>query len=219
MSLQVSGLTIRYDDAPLVTDLSLTVEAGQSAFLLGPSGVGKSSILRAIAGLLDPQAGRIVIDGDDLTGTPPHRRRIGMLFQEPALFPHLDALGNVAFGLPYRGLPRSRRHREALHWLDLVGLADRATQSVATMSGGQRQRVALARTLAAKPRAVLLDEPLSALDADLRIRLGRRVKALLAEQGVPALWVSHDEVEAKRLADVAWRLRDGLQTLRAKPQE
>ena len=210
MTLRVEGLSFTYPGwPPTLQGVALEVPAGSSAFLLGPSGVGKSTLLRCIAGLEPGYAGRVLLDGKPLDGLPPHRRGIGMMFQEPALFPHLDAVGNVAYGLLHRGVPRGERRAEALRWLGLVGLEDRADAQVDELSGGQRSRVALARTLAAKPRAVLLDEPLSGLDAERRGSLGRQVKDLLAAQGVPALWVTHDPEEARRLGDVAWRLVAG----------
>ncbi len=215
MSLRVDGLRFTYDGAPLLRDVGLEVARGESGFLLGPSGVGKSTVLRCIAGLETPDSGTVALDGDALDGLPPARRHIGLLFQEPALFPHLDVWHNVAFGLRYRDVPRAERREEAERWLDMVGLAGRATDRVDELSGGQRQRVALARTLAAKPRAVLLDEPFSALDRSLRDDLGTRVQDLVRSQNIPALWVTHDEHEARRLGDRIWRLQDG----QARPEK
>jgi ABC-type Fe3+/spermidine/putrescine transport system ATPase subunit len=210
MTLRVEGLSFTFPGwPPTLHGLTLEVPAGRSGFLLGPSGAGKSTLLRCIAGLERGYEGRVLLDGHALESTPPHRRGIGLMVQETALFPHLTVAGNVAFGLPYRGVPRRARRAEALHWLGLVGLAERADAAVDELSGGQRSRVALARTLAARPKAVLLDEPLSGLDAALRLDLGTRLKGLLRAQGVPALWVTHDEAEARRLADVSWRLVDG----------
>jgi thiamine transport system ATP-binding protein len=217
MTLKLRGVSFTYPGwPPTLRGVDLDVPAGSSAFLLGPSGSGKSTLLRCIAGLEQSYTGTVVSEGIPLDGLPPHRRGVGLMAQEPALFPHLDAAGNVAFGLRYRSdlrgpwLGRRKRERqEAQHWLDLVGLGDRATAQVDELSGGQRQRVALARTLAAKPRAVLLDEPLAALDRELRLDLGLRVKELLAQQGVAALWVTHDEDEARRLGDAVHRLADG----------
>lgn len=210
MSLRVEGLSFTYPGwPPTLRGVDLEVPPGASGFLLGPSGSGKSSLLRCIAGLESLDAGRVSVGGRRIDGLPPHRRNVGLMFQEPALFPHLDVAGNVAFGLRYHGVAASGQRGEALRWLDVVGLADRADSSVDELSGGQRSRVALARTLAARPRAVLLDEPLSGLDLDRRRELGATVKRLLAEQGVPALWVTHDPEEARRLADHAWRLDAG----------
>jgi ABC-type Fe3+/spermidine/putrescine transport system ATPase subunit len=210
MSLRVDGLTYTYPGWPAtLRGLSLEVPDGASAFLLGPSGSGKSTLLRCIAGLEPAYTGRVLLGGEPLDGLPPHERRVGLMAQEPALFPHLDVQRNVAFGLRYRGIPRRDQADEAGRWLALVGLDARADAAVDELSGGQRSRVALARTLAARPRAVLLDEPLASLDTELREDLGRRVKALLAAQGIPALWVTHDRAEAARLADRAWRLEAG----------
>jgi ABC-type Fe3+/spermidine/putrescine transport system ATPase subunit len=210
MTLRVEGLSYTYPGwPPTLRGVDLEVGDAESGFLLGPSGSGKSTLLRCIAGLETPEAGQVWVGGQRVDGLPAHRRGVGLMAQEPALFPHLDVAGNVAFGLPYRRVPRSGRRAEALRWLELVGLADRADAAVDELSGGQRSRVALARTLAARPRAVLLDEPLSGLDPDRRQTLGATVKRLLAEQRVPALWVTHDPAEARRLADRAWRLDQG----------
>lgn len=208
--LSVEDLSFTYAGWPATLQgLSLHVPAGRSGFLLGPSGAGKSTLLRCIAGLEQGYAGHVRLDGQSLDGLPPHRRHVGFMAQEPALFTHLDVTANVGFGLRYRGVPRSGRRAEALRWLRIVGLEDKAASRVDELSGGQRSRVALARTLAAQPLAVLLDEPLSGLDSERRASLGQQVKEILAAQGVPALWVTHDEEEARRLGDVAWRLVDG----------
>ncbi len=206
----MDGLKFEYPGWPAtLTGVELTVEAGTSGFLLGESGGGKTTVLRCIAGLETSYAGSIRWNEQALDGLAPHQRGVGMLFQEPALFPHLNVWHNVAFGLRYRGIPRIEQRAEAQAWLELVDLGHKADARVDELSGGQRQRVALARTLAAKPRVVLLDEPLSALDRTLRDTLGPRVKALLAKQGVAALWVTHDEAEAARLGDRTWRLEGG----------
>lgn len=210
MTLRVRGLTYTFPDwPPTLRGVDLDVAPGESAFLLGPSGSGKSTLLRCIAGLETPQAGSVAWGSERIDSLPPHERGVGMLFQEPALFPHLDVRRNVAFGLRYRGVARVDERAEAARWLALVRLGHKADARVDELSGGERQRVALARTLAARPRVVLLDEPLSALDRELRDDLGARIKALLAEARVAALWVSHDEEEARRLGDHVWRLLDG----------
>lgn len=213
MSLCVDDLRFDYDEAPLLQGVSLDVPRGESGFLLGPSGAGKTTVLRCIAGLEQGYGGSVRWGDAPLDALPPHRRNAGFLFQEPALFPHLNVWRNVAFGLRYRDVARRDRRAEATRWLDLVDLAGRADAAVDELSGGQRQRVALARTLAARPRIVLLDEPFSALDRALRDELGDRVKELLAKQDVAALWVTHDEQEAFRLGDRVWRLVEG----RAEP--
>lgn len=176
---------------------------------MGPSGCGKSTLLRCIAGLESLQRGRILWAGEPVQHLAPHHRRMGMMFQEPALFPHMNVLENVAFPLRYRGIPRKNRSREAQHFLTLVQMDKHANDDVSKLSGGQRQRIALARALAAKPRAVLLDEPFSALDRELRDQLGDRVKRVLAEENIASLWVTHDHAEAHRLGDVVWEMRDG----------
>lgn len=210
MTLDVRGLRFTYPGwPPTLTGVDLRVERGECGFLLGPSGGGKSTVLRCIAGLERAYEGTVTWDGQPLDALPPHARSVGMLFQEPALFPHLPVWRNVGFGLRYRGVVRKDERAEAERWLDLVGLTQKADAAVDELSGGQRQRVALARTLAAKPRVVLLDEPLSALDRALRDDLGPRVRALLKEQQVAALWVTHEEDEAFRLGDKVWRLVDG----------
>lgn len=216
MRLEVQDVHFTYPGwEPTLRGASLDVGAGESAFLVGPSGSGKSTLLRCIAGLETPQRGRILWDGVPLDDVPTHRRGVGMLFQEPALFPHLRVWQNVAFGLRYRAGTRlgwlrrgANERKEALEWLDLVQV-ERADATVEELSGGQRQRVALARTLAAKPRIVLLDEPFSNLDRELRDELGVRVKDLLASQGVAALWVTHDRQEASRLAQRVWAMESG----------
>ncbi len=207
--LTVQDLHFAYGDHRVLAGASLEVPAGESGFLLGASGSGKSTLLRCIAGLERSYEGSVQWAGEALDELPPHRRGVGFLFQESALFPHLNAWRNVAFSLPYRNVPRRQRRAEALRWLDLVGLAGRAEAAVDELSGGQRQRVALARTLAARPRIVLLDEPFSALDRELRDALGPQVKRLLADQGVAALWVTHDRAEAQRWGDRVWQLVEG----------
>lgn len=210
MTLAVRGLRFTYPGwPPTLRGVDLDVAAGENAFLLGPSGSGKSTLLRCIAGLEPAYKGSVRWDGAPLDGLPPHARGVGMLFQEPALFPHLSVWRNVAFGLRYRGVPRRDERPQALAWLELVGLAAKAEVAVDELSGGQRQRVALARTLAARPRVVLLDEPLASLDRPLRGELGPRVRDLLKRERVAALWVTHDEHEAQRLGDRVWRLVDG----------
>ena len=195
---------------PTLQEASITVDAGTSAFLVGPSGSGKSTLLRCIAGLEKPEAGGVFWGTERIDILPTHRRGVGMLFQEPALFPHLNVWRNVAFGLRYRRprIPRNGEREEALRWLALVQV-DRPDARIDELSGGQRQRVALARTLAARPRMVLLDEPFSSLDRELRDELGPKVKRILAEQGVAALWVTHDRAEATRLGDAVWRMEGG----------
>lgn len=210
MTLVARDLRFTFPGWPeTLSGIDLRVEPGENAFLLGPSGSGKSTLLRCLAGLERGYTGSVLWDGAPLDALPPHRRGIGMLFQEPALFPHLPVWRNVAFGVRYRGVVRAREREEALAYLRLVDLESKADAAVDELSGGQRQRVALARTLAARPRAVLLDEPLAALDRPLRDELGPRVRDLLRREKLAALWVTHDEGEAGRLGDRVYRLSGG----------
>jgi len=191
--------------------LSLTVEAGRIGCLLGPSGSGKSTALRCIAGFERPESGEVLAGGELLSGAggwvSPERRRIGMVFQDFALFPHLDARANVAFGL--RGHDRAARQRRAQELLGLVGLGAEGGRYPHELSGGQQQRVALARALAPRPRLVLLDEPFSNLDADVRTELAQAVRAALLAEGATALLVTHDQREAFAIADEIGVLRAG----------
>jgi molybdate transport system ATP-binding protein len=188
-------------------DVRLRVEPGEVVGLLGPNGAGKTTLLRALAGLRPLTGGRIVL-GDDVLDdpaegrfVPPERRRIGVVFQDLRLFPHLSARDDVAFGLRARGVPRATAHATAVGWLDRVGLADRAGDRPGRLSGGQQQRVALARALAPDPDLLLLDEPLSALDAATRADVRRVLRAHLDAFAGPAVVVTHDAVDALTLAD------------------
>ena len=208
--LELTGLTLGYgSDAPVVDGLDLTVPAGRLTALLGPSGCGKSTVLRAVAGLLDPRAGGVRIDGEDVRGVPAERRPVGLVFQKPLLFGHLTVLDNVAFGLRMRGVGRTQRHRRAGELLDLVELPGLGGRRVEQLSGGQEQRVALARALVLDPRVLLLDEPFSALDADLRERMRELVRRVQRELGITTLFVTHDQQEALDVADAVALLLDG----------
>ncbi len=200
--LRLESITKRFDgNVVAVSDLSLEVERGEFLTLLGPSGCGKTTTLRMIAGFETPTAGRILVDGRDVTRLSPQRRGFGMVFQNYALFPHLDVAENVAFGLKTRGVARDeirRRVEEALALVDLAGYGKRRVQE---LSGGQQQRVALARALAPEPDVLLLDEPLSNLDAALRERTRNELRALLKRVGITAIFVTHDQEEAFALSD------------------
>ena len=177
--------------------------------MLGPSGSGKSTLLRVIAGLQQPDSGRVWLDGDDITAVPPHRRGIGLVFQEHALFHHRDVQGNVAFGLRMRGDPRSQIEARVRELLALVGLTGYEQRAVATLSGGEQQRVALARALAPEPRVLLLDEPLGSLDRRLRDRLLEDLETLFERISLTALYVTHDQAEAFALGDRIAIVREG----------
>ncbi|HEV3089043.1 MAG TPA: ATP-binding cassette domain-containing protein [Candidatus Elarobacter sp.] len=181
--------------------------------LAGPSGAGKSTLLRMVAGLVRPDAGRVLLGGrvlhDGRLDVPAFRREVAYLFQEYALFPHLDVLDNVAFGLAARGVPRERRRAIALEWLEKVGLGGFAHARPRTLSGGERQRVALTRALAWTPRALLLDEPFAALDEATRLRVRDQVRATLASLDVPVVVVTHDESDIAAFAAPVIRLDRG----------
>jgi thiamine transport system ATP-binding protein len=199
--LTVADLTVAYDGFTAVDGVDLDVADGEIVCILGPSGSGKSSLLRAVAGL-EPDAGGIVAwDGDDLARVPPHRRNFGLMFQDHALFPHRDVQGNVAFGLRMQKLPRTEIDARTGDALALVGLAGFERRRIRELSGGEQQRVALARALAAEPRLLMLDEPLGALDRALRERLVAELRALFVRLHLTTLFVTHDHDEAFALAD------------------
>ncbi len=201
MFLQLDRLSLAYGGQPAVTDLSLDVPRGSLVALLGPSGCGKSTTLRMVAGLARPDSGRVVVNGRDVTRVPPYARRMGVVFQSYALFPHMSVAGNVEFGLRMAGTARAARRTRAAAALDLVGLASFATRRPRELSGGQQQRVALARALAIEPDVLLLDEPLSALDAKLRDELRIEMRILQRRLGTTAVFVTHDQAEALAMAD------------------
>jgi thiamine transport system ATP-binding protein len=199
--LTVADLTVTYDDFTAVDGVDLEVADGEIVCILGPSGSGKSSLLRAVAGLEPDARGQVAWDGDDLTRVPPHRRNFGLMFQDHALFPHRDVHGNVAFGLRMQKLPRAEIDARTGEALALVGLAGFARRRIRELSGGEQQRVALARALAAEPRLLMLDEPLGALDRALRERLVAELRALFVRLHLTTLFVTHDHDEAFALAD------------------
>ena len=184
-----------------LNDFNLELKPGEMVVLLGGSGCGKSTALRSLAGLEDIQAGRILVGGQDVTGVPVNKRDMAMVFQAYSLFPHMTALQNVEFGLEIRGVTRAERRHLAMEKLDLVGLADQAGKYTQQMSGGQQQRVALARALAVNPRVLLLDEPLSALDAKVRVQLRDEIRRIQLEAGTTTVFVTHDQEEALAVAD------------------
>lgn len=205
--LAVRGLSVGLGGVPVLSGVDLDVAPHEVVALLGPSGAGKSTLLRAVAGLITPGAGSVSWDGDDLDDVPPHLRRIGLVFQDAVLFPHLTVAANVGYGIP--DLSADVRRGRVDDLLELVDLAGFGERSVDTLSGGQAQRVALARALAPRPRLLLLDEPFGALDRDLRERLADDVRAVLRASDTPALHVTHDEDEALRIGDRVVRLVPG----------
>ena len=207
--LEVEDVVVRFDGAAALAGASLVVSEGEVAAVLGPSGSGKTTLLRVVAGLQRPDSGRVLLDGRDLAGVPVHRRGVGLVFQDHALFDHRDVWGNVAFGLRMQGLRRQEIDRRVRELLALVGLSGFERRSVVTLSGGEQQRVALARALAPDPRVLLLDEPLGALDRRLRDRLLTDLARLFAELRVTAVYVTHDQGEAFALAGRVAVMREG----------
>src|SRR5215469_8319353 len=210
---------------PAVDDVSFTVAAGEIVALLGPSGCGKTTTLRCVAGLEHPTSGTIAIGGEIVSApaqgvlVPPRQRKVGMVFQSYAVWPHMTVWQNVAYPLRRRGLAKAELERRVLEVLGLVGLEDYAKRSVVLLSGGQMQRVALARSLVYEPRLLLLDEPLSNLDANLRLRLRDDLRRIIKRAGVTALYVTHDQAEAVVLGDRIGVMREGKLLQLAPPVE
>jgi iron(III) transport system ATP-binding protein len=199
--VEASGVRLSYGATPVLRDVSVAIEPGEFFALLGPSGSGKSTLLRLIAGFAQAQAGRILIGGEDVSGIPPWKRNVGMVFQNYALWPHMSVERNVAFGLEERRLAREEVKRRTQAALELVGLGDLGARRPSQLSGGQQQRVALARTLAIEPRVLLLDEPLSNLDAKLRVQMRRELLRLHQRLGITTIFVTHDQEEAMTICD------------------
>ena len=198
--LDVRDVRVRFGDRDVLRDVSLRVDDHEVVALLGPSGIGKSTLLRVVAGLLVPDAGSVWLDGTDLTDVPPHRRRIGLMFQDEQLFPHLDVAANIGFGPRMAGADRASITRRVETLLALVGLEGFGGRRVTTLSGGEAKRVALARALAPEPAVLLLDEPLTGLDRELHDRLAVDLATVLRDTGTAALLVTHDHDEAAVIA-------------------
>ena len=206
--LETQGLSLGYDGAVFATGIDLVVQPAEIVAILGPSGSGKSTLLGAIAGVVPAMGGRIIVDGIDVTEMPIHRRGIGLIFQDALLFPHLSVADNVAYGLRRHGMAKEAARGRAAELLDWVGLGGYGGRRVDELSGGQAQRVALARALAPRPSVLLLDEPFSALDQDLRQRLAGEVATMLRHEGLAAVHVTHDAAEAATIADRVLSMTD-----------
>jgi len=198
-----------YGPTKALDGMSLTIEPGELISLLGPSGCGKTTALRVLAGLEVPDSGKVLIDGKDIGHVPAQGRDMGMVFQSYSLFPNMNARDNVAFGLRMRGVKASERRKRADELLEMVGLSQEARKYAHQMSGGQQQRVALARALAIEPRVLLLDEPLSALDAKVRVQLREQIRALQTRLQTTTVFVTHDQEEALSISDRVCVMRNG----------
>jgi spermidine/putrescine transport system ATP-binding protein len=209
-SVSLRGLTKVFGGSTVVDHLDLDITSGEFFSLLGPSGCGKTTTLRMIAGFSDPTSGTILVGGEDVTSTPPHKRDVNTVFQSYALFEHLDVRGNVGFGLRRKGLDKTTLNQRVSQMLELVELGDRGKDRPAQLSGGQRQRVALARALINEPKVLLLDEPLAALDLKLRHAMQAELKAIQREVGVTFLFVTHDQDEALSMSDRVAIMNNGV---------
>jgi sn-glycerol 3-phosphate transport system ATP-binding protein len=217
--VELSGVTKSWGGSPAVEDVSFSVARGNLVAILGPSGCGKSTTLRLVAGLESASAGRIVIAGRDVTGLPPARRGISMVFQSYALFPHLSVAENIVFGLRVRDVPRAERDARLKEAAGILGLDALLERKPSQLSGGQQQRVALGRAIVARTPVCLMDEPLSNLDAQLRVEMRREIRDLQRRLGITMLYVTHDQVEAMTMADQVVLMRAGRIEQDAPPAE
>jgi putative spermidine/putrescine transport system ATP-binding protein len=219
VAVELNDLTRVYGNTKALDGFTLRIEPGELVALLGPSGCGKTTALRILAGLDEATSGTVSVGGRDVSGVPANKRDMGMVFQAYSLFPHLSATDNVAFGLKMRGKPKSERTSRAAEMLELVGLSAHAHKYASELSGGQQQRVALARALAIQPSVLLLDEPLSALDAKVRVQLRDEIRRVQLEIGTTTLFVTHDQEEALAVADRVGVMSQGRLEQLAAPAE
>lgn len=199
--LELEGISKYFGHTAAVDNIGLMVDQGEFLTLLGPSGCGKTTILRMVAGFETPSAGRILLDGEEITNRAVNKRPMGMVFQSYALFPHMTAEQNIAFGMNIKKLPRERVKERCTELLELVGLGDKGNNYPHQLSGGQQQRIALARALAVEPKVLLLDEPLSALDAKVRVSLRNEIRRIQQQLKMTAIYVTHDQEEALAISD------------------
>ena len=208
--IAVENIDLSYGDHRVLKDVSIAIEPGEFFAFLGPSGCGKTTLLRIIAGFNRPDRGRVLLAGEDISHLPPWKRDVGMVFQSYALWPHMSVRSNVAFGLEERRLQRAEIDRRVEEALDLVGLGPLADRRPSQLSGGQQQRVAVARTVAVRPKVLLLDEPLSNLDAKLRVQVRRELRDLQQRLGLTTIFVTHDQEEANTICDRIAVMNDGV---------
>lgn len=207
--LSIEHISYHYESIPVLNSLSLDVREGEILCLLGPSGCGKTTLLRVIAGLERPASGNVSFAGESVLNVPVHERDFGLMFQEYALFPHMNVADNITFGLKMHGMPEDQRRQRLREILHLVGLVGFETRNVDELSGGERQRVALGRSLAPNPRLLMLDEPLASLDAALREQLVIELREIIKRIGIMAIYVTHDQTEAFAIADRIAVMRAG----------
>jgi iron(III) transport system ATP-binding protein len=218
MRVSIQNLTKRFGDTPVLKDISLEVRDEELFFLLGPSGCGKTTLLRLIAGFYEPDEGRLLFDDKPMNGVPPHRRNTGMVFQNYALWPHMTVAENVAYGLDVRGISSGEKKARVAEALAIVRMEDYAGRNPNQLSGGQQQRVALARALVVNPDVLLLDEPLSNLDAKLRLEMREEIRRIHAQTKITTIYVTHDQKEALSLAGRMAVMRKGLIEQLADPR-
>lgn len=219
MYLQLRGLTKEFDNKKVVDNLSLNIEKGEILCLLGPSGCGKTTTLKMIGGFLRPTLGSVIIENEDITKLPPESRPVSTVFQSYALFPHLTVIENVIYGLKFKGYKKNDALKKGSEYLDLVGLLEYKTRKIHELSGGQQQRVALARSLIINPKVLLLDEPLSNLDAKLRIRMREEIKEIQKKFNTTMVFVTHDQEEALNIADKIAVMNEGSLQQIGTPEE
>jgi ABC-type Fe3+/spermidine/putrescine transport system ATPase subunit len=205
--LEIKNITVNYESRPLFTNLSLTIQRGEIVALTGPSGSGKTTLLRCIAGLEVMDAGTILLNNNDITNRPAHKRQIGLVFQDNQLFPHLNVSQNVGYSLKIQQVAKKTIATKVHEALELVGLSHLADRSITNLSGGEAKRIAVARALVAEPEVLLLDEPLNGLDSELHSRLLEDLRALLTARGTTTLHVTHDHAEAATIAHRVLDLR------------
>lgn len=219
MFLTIEQLSKQYGDKYAVHNFSAKIDEGEFICLLGPSGCGKTTVLRAIGGFLEGSTGTILLDGQELGALPAHRRPVSTVFQSYGLFPHMTVLENVQYGLRFHGVKRAEARKKSLEYLDLVRLAEHAHKRISALSGGQQQRVALARSLVLGPKLLLLDEPLSNLDALLRVQMREEISRLQKMLGLTTIFVTHDQEEAFALADRILLMNNGELVQQGRPEE
>ena len=218
MYLELDRLSKQFDGKYAVHDLSLGLEEGGLLCILGSSGCGKTTTLNMIGGFLKPNGGRVLLDGQDITALPPERRPVSTVFQSYGLFPHMSVLQNVTYGLKFRGYSRTEAKEKGRRYLNLVGLAERENARIGELSGGQQQRVAIARALVKMPRVLLLDEPLSNLDARLRLQTREEIRKIQRATKITTVFVTHDQEEAMSISDMIVVMKNGVVQQIGKPQ-